>query len=151
MKYGYMLKNLRFKEYRNDNCYGIRNWFRPHNYTTVGYVKKFAMMMAFTCFFYESNAQPIVLSIIQIGEIVRFCLTWPFATKWRNIYRLVLEIVLLAIFALFYFIELVVYYLIRSTDPVWATWFYMFGWITLGLVFAYNIGFAVLACINLWQ
>ena len=152
VKYGHMLKNIKYLEYRNDgNCYGFRNWFRPYNYTTVGYVKKFAMMMAFTSFYYESFAQPIALCIIQIGEIVRFCLTWPYAAKWRNIVRLVLEIILLAIFALIYFIQLIVYNLIRGADPVWATWFFMFGWIALGLVFIYNIGFIVLACINLWQ
>lgn len=152
VRYGHMLRNIRFLEYRNDErCYGFRNWFRPYNYATVGYVKKFAMMMAFTCFYYESFAQPIALLVIQIGEIVRLCLTWPYASKWRNIYRLVLEIILLAIFALIYFIQLIVYNLIRGADPVWATWFFLFGWIALVLVFVYNIGFLVLACINLYQ
>lgn len=151
-KYGAMLRFIRFSEYPEEQkCWSFRLWFRPYNYHTLSYVKKFAMMMAFTAFYYETFAQPIALVVIQVGEIVRFCLTWPFNAKWRNVYRLTLELILLTIFALVYFIELIVYNLIRGTDQVWATWFFMFGWITLGLVIAYNLGFLVLGCINLVQ
>ena len=52
------------------------------------------MMLAFPLFFYHGYAQISVLIVVQAFEILRFIITWPYNTKWRNIYRLVLEIVL---------------------------------------------------------
>lgn len=152
IKYGYMLKNLKFMEYDDKaSCWNVRNWLRPYNYHTLSYVKKFAMMMAFTCFYYQGFAQPIALVIVQVGEIVRFCLTWPYRHRWRNIYRLVLECILLVIFGLIYFIQLIVYNLIRGADATWATWFFMFGWVAFSLIMVYNFGFLILAFTNLVQ
>jgi hypothetical protein len=64
---------------------------------------------------------------------------------------LILEVMQLAIFALIYFMQLIVYNLMRGTNQVWATWFFLFGWIALGVLILYNVGFIVLAFINLWQ
>lgn len=99
-KYGSILKNIRFQEYKFD--YGCssacRNWLKPYNYHTMSYVKKLLMMLTFPIFYYSGQAQIICLVVIQVGEVVRFCITWPFSKKWRNVYRLLLEIVLLLIF-----------------------------------------------------
>lgn len=65
-------------------------WFRPHNYHIQSYVKKFLMMLTFPLFYDYGYAQVIVLMVIQSFEIARFCFVWPYNTKWRNIYRLVL-------------------------------------------------------------
>lgn len=106
-KYGSILKNIRFEEYKFD--YGCssacRNWLKPYNYHTMSYVKKLLMMLTFPIFYYSGQAQIICLVILQVGEVVRFCLTWPFSKKWRNIYRLLLEIVLLLIFCIVFAIS----------------------------------------------
>jgi hypothetical protein len=147
-----MLRFIRFSEYpEEERCWSLKLWIRPYNYHTISYVKKFAMMMALTTFYSEAFAQPLVLVAIQVCEIIRFCFTWPFCSKWRNVYRLVLELILLTIFGLIYFIGLIVYNLIRGSDPQWAAWFFMFGWIALALIMLYNLGFLVLACINAYQ
>lgn len=71
----------------------------------MSYVKKLLMMLTFPIFYYSGQAQIICLVILQVGEVVRFCLTWPFSKKWRNIYRLLLEIVLLLIFCIVFAIS----------------------------------------------
>lgn len=46
--------------------------------------------------------------------------------------------------------QLIVYNLIRGTDAVWATWFFLFGWVGFALVMFYNCGWMALGCINLY-
>lgn len=98
-KYGSLLKNIRYQEASAyGKCLPIRAYFQPQCYHVVSYVKKLLMMLAFP-FFYETG--DIVLGVligIQLLEIARFCLTWPFAKRWRNWLRLVLELTLLAVF-----------------------------------------------------
>jgi hypothetical protein len=66
------------------------------------------MMLAFPLFFYHGYAQIIVLMVVQFFEILRFLVTWPYNVKWRNVYRLVLELILLLIFCMILFIRLIV-------------------------------------------
>jgi hypothetical protein len=63
------------------------------------------MMLTFAVFYTDGDFQVMVLTVLQVGEIVRFCLTWPFAKKWRNVYRLVMEFVLLGVFAVVFAIQ----------------------------------------------
>ena len=109
VKYSYYLKWLRFDDEKNENNqWGIfRTWFRPHNYHIQSYIKKFLMMIAFPLFFYHGYAQIAVLIVVQAFEILRFVITWPYNTKWRNVYRLVLEAILLTIFCLMKIIRVI--------------------------------------------
>lgn len=75
-----------------------RYWFRPYNYHILSYYKKLIMIASLPIFYHITHAQPAVLCLIQAAEIARFCFIWPFATKLRNVVRLVLECVLLGFF-----------------------------------------------------
>lgn len=90
-KYGSILKNIRYQEASSyGTCLPIRAYFQPQCYHIVSYVKKLLMMLVFP-FFYDSGQAVLGLLVcIQLLEIVRFCVTWPFAKRWRNWLRLVL-------------------------------------------------------------
>lgn len=56
------------------------------------------MIASVPLFYHKTHAQPAVLIILQLAEIVRFCYVRPFCSLWRNAYRLTLELILLAFF-----------------------------------------------------
>lgn len=75
-----------------------KHWLRPYNYHILSYYKKLMMIVSLPIFYHTVHAQPAVLMALQIMEIVRLCLTWPYFRRWRNIYRLFLEVILLIFF-----------------------------------------------------
>ena len=90
-KYGNMLRNIRCENPRLDKgCIPARGFFRPTNYHALSYIKKMLMMATFPLFYSDGEIALIVLSMIQLGEVVRFAATWPFAKTWRNVFRLIL-------------------------------------------------------------
>ena len=111
-KYGCYLSHLRYEESLGsiqaigDNYLGgsaswsPKIWFRPYNYHILSFYKKFLMMVSLPLFHEHIYAQISVLIILQVMEIVRFCLTMPFTSKLKNLFRLSMEIVLLLIFVL---------------------------------------------------
>ena len=56
------------------------------------------MMVSLPIFHEHIHAQILCLITLQILEIIRFCLTWPYCSIKRNIFKLVLEAILLTIF-----------------------------------------------------
>ena len=55
-------------------------------------------MISLPLFYTTRNAQIGVLMVIQLFEIARFIVVWPFKSKIRNFIRLALEICLMAFF-----------------------------------------------------
>lgn len=56
------------------------------------------MMVSLPIFYSTRNAQIGVLMAIQLFEIIRFIVVWPFKSKVRNIIRLSLECCLMIFF-----------------------------------------------------
>ena len=152
MRYSFYLKYIRFNRegYDTGKCSILKYLMRPHNYHIISYIKKMMMMLALPLFYNYVYAQISALILIQIIEIVRLSITWPYTSKWRNVVRLVLESVLLALFGVILVLQLVIVYIVseNSTSDVWAQLFFVVGWVGFGLVFAYNLGFLVCFCIN---
>ena len=48
------------------------------------------MIVSLPLFYHTTHAQAGVLCLLQLLEIIRFVVIWPFYKNWRNIYRLVL-------------------------------------------------------------
>lgn len=108
------------------------------------------MMLTFAIFYTDGDFQVMVLSFLQVGEIVRFCLTWPFAKLWRNVYRLVLEIVLLSVFAVVFAIQKIALNIYGNTPTnEMVRLYFNMGWIGFGLVLIFNVGFLILMFIDM--
>lgn len=106
-KYGSLLKNIRYQESSAyGSCLPFRAYFQPQCYHIVSYIKKLLMMLTFPLFYEQGNIVLGVLTAIQLLEIVRFCVTWPFAKRWRNWLRFALELVLLSVFLIVLAIQL---------------------------------------------
>jgi len=56
------------------------------------------MIISLPIFYESKNWQAWVLVLLQCLEIVRFILTKPYYKKWRNVYRFILELLLLFFF-----------------------------------------------------
>lgn len=111
-------------------------------------------MLSFPLFYRFGFAQIIVLMVLQGFEILRFLITWPYNSKWRNIYRLVLESVLMTIFAMVLFIQLIVARLTSGNieqAETYASMFFVIGWVAFVLVYIFNLGFFALFCMNWFQ
>ena len=67
-----------------------RHLFRTYNYHLLSYYKKFLMIVSLPIFYDYQMTQIGVLIALQVMETVRFCLTWPYISRRRNIYKLVL-------------------------------------------------------------
>ena len=100
-------------------------------------------MIALPIFYSAKNAQVTVLIIIQIMEIVRFLIIWPFHEKVRNYIRLALELCLLIFFG-----SIIIQALklpdIMSGDQLLIApaveIYYAIGWVGFAMVFVFNIG-----------
>lgn len=150
-KYGSLLKNIRFQEaaaYRK--CLPIRAYFQPQLYHVVSYIKKLLMMLAFP-FFYDSGSTVLaVLIALQCLEIGRFCLTWPFAKRWRNWMRLALEIILLLVFILVFAIQGASLLIFGSNPPAGTIRaYYDLGWAAFALVLIFNFSYFFLCIFDL--
>jgi hypothetical protein len=110
------------------------------------------MIVSLPLFYDTNHAQAIMLCLLQLMEIVRFLVVWPFYRQWRNIVRLCLECAL----GMFFFCVLIQTFLIREimvnnpdTLPNAVRLFYRFGWAGFGLVFFFNSSFIVLLLYDL--
>jgi hypothetical protein len=63
---------------------------RPYNYHLLAYYKKFLMILSVPMFLPYPTFLNGVLLGLQLLETIRFCLSWPFVSTCRNIYRLFL-------------------------------------------------------------
>lgn len=150
-KNGSILRNMRHEDITlGKGCMPVRSFFKPHSYHIVSYIKKILMMLTFPLFYSNGKIALIILFIIQLGEIIRFCLTWPFAKRWRNICKLILEFILLFIFGTVYAIQQVTLVIFGSDPPPESIRLYFnLGWIGFGLIMIFNFGYFVLCIIDL--
>lgn len=151
-KYGTILKNIRFMEFDyQKGCMPIKGFFRPHAYHIVAYVKKLLMMLTFPLFYVSGNTALLLLMVIQVFEIIRFCLTWPYAKRWRNITRLCLDVTLLLVFGTVYAIQIISTEIFGTqASPDSVRLYFLLGWIGFGLVMIFNFAYFILVCIDLY-
>ena len=109
------------------------------------------MILSLPIFYEYQKTQIGVLIALQVMETVRFCLTWPYISRKRNIYKLVLEIVLL----LFFVISLVQAVLISRIQQnqldTLSQSIYLYnltGWIGVVCIFFFNLSYFLLLLIN---
>jgi hypothetical protein len=106
------------------------------------------MIVSLPLFYHTIHAQVTVLCLLQLSEIVRFIVIWPFYKRWRNIFRLILECAL-QMFFICVFIQgfLVQEIMMNNSDTLKNAiqMFYKFGWVGFGLVFFFNCGFISLS------
>lgn len=131
-----------------------KHWFRPYNYHILSYYKKLMMVISLPLFYDTIHAQAGVLIFLQLMEILRFIFTWPYHKKWRNIFRLVLELVLLT----FFVSVLIQGFVVRDimlNDPNTIeksiTTFYQLGWVGFVTVFVFNLSFVALMFFDLYK
>lgn len=56
------------------------------------------MMISLPLFYAIPHAQMSMLVFIELLEIVRLLIVWPFASKLRNIFKLSMELIILTYF-----------------------------------------------------
>lgn len=152
MKYGSILKNIRFEEFDyKKGCIPIKAYFRPHSYHIVSYVKKLLMMLTFPLFYVSGNTALCVLMVVQALEIARFCLTWPFAKRWRNILRLCLDVVLLLIFIVVFAIQIISVLIFGTAATAEnVKMYFLLGWIGFVFIMIFNFTYFIICCIDLY-
>lgn len=153
IRYGSLLKSIRFEQYDVKKPWSPKQWFRPYNYHILSFYKKLMMIASVPLFYHKTHAQPVLI-ILQIAEIIRFCYVRPFCSVWRNVYRLLLELVLLA----FFFCVLIEGFLmhqimLNNADTLVDTVnkFYTVGWIGFGLVFLFNASFLFIMLLDMFR
>lgn len=127
---------------------------RPHNYHILSYIKKFLMMLTFPFFYHFSFLQISILIVLQAGELVRIAVSKPYLQRWRNISKLLLESVLLLLFVLILFIELLIVLITNqgiNVNLTWAHLYFSIGWVCFGLIFAFNIGYFLIFVFNWYK
>jgi hypothetical protein len=100
------------------------------------------MMVALPIFYNTKNAQITTLIVIQSLEIIRFLIIWPFKTRFRNFFRLFLDLCLLTFFItiLIQSIELPDIMSGDNQRIVSAVEiYYSVGWVGFVMVFIFNI------------
>jgi hypothetical protein len=105
------------------------------------------MMFALAIFYERAEVQMAAIILIQIGEIIRFCLVWPFRSRLYNWFRLTLEIVLLTLFvcvlAYALLLQNIMSVPIEEASP-FVNSYYIVGWVALVLVLIFNSGFVLI-------
>ncbi len=100
-------------------------------------------MVALPIFYSTKGAQVTILIAIQLMEIIRFLVIWPFHSKIRNYIRLALELCLLLFFACI-LIQGLKLPDIMSGDQILivpaVNIYYTIGWVGFAMAFAFNIG-----------
>lgn len=109
------------------------------------------MIVSLPIFYDIEHMQPAILIILQLLEIARFIATKPYFARWRNVYRFVLEILLLFFFITVFINTYLITY-ITANDPdlnFYVRLYYDIGWVGFVLVFAFNCGFIILMFVDL--
>ena len=88
-KFSYFLRDLRFDEYPPLSQWTPRHMLRPYSYVVVGYIRLVLMACCIPLFQSFDYGCIGCLLFIQVLEICRFFLTWPYEPLWRNAYRAV--------------------------------------------------------------
>lgn len=109
------------------------------------------MVVSLPLFYDTTHAQISVLICLQLMEMIRFCVTWPFCRLWRNIYRLILECALMMFFITVLIQGFLIQEIMRNDDTLsyYITIYHRFGWVGFTFIFFFNIGFLVLLIVDI--
>ena len=125
----------------------MSHWFRPYNFHFLSYYKKFLMIIVLPLFYEEPYAQMGLLLLVELFEVVRVWVVWPFLSAKRNWLRLSLDVAL-ALFFLVHLIQIKLVNDIQSGDinqmELTVRAFQGLGWFGFVLVFYFNIAFIVM-------
>ena len=127
------------------------HWFRPYNYHFLSYYKKFCMLIALPIFYQVAYFQAAILMLIQLLEIIRFVKTNPFYSRWRTIFRFLLQLFIFLFFLIILILEVSIGKITDNASPTLnedVKHFYNLGWVGFSLVFGFNGGFLVLFFID---
>ena len=112
------------------------------------------MILSVPLFYAYPSVEMGILMAIQTFEIVRFCITWPFVSKCRNLVRLALEITLLLFFTTG-LIQCLNLSVMRSNNSSTlessVDLFNMAGWIGVATIIIFNVGCMLVILVNLIQ
>lgn len=151
-KYGSFLSKIRYQEYNINEEWSPKVWFRPYYYHFLSYYKKILMMCSLPLFHNFPHAQIGCLILLQLFEICRFCITWPYATIKRNVYKLAMEIVLLLIFVVVLVLGALSTEMMMnnpSTIEMIVSSYNTLGWIGLILVLFFNFSILLMMIVDL--
>lgn len=85
---------------------------------------------------------------------MRISISRPYLQRWRNIAKIFLEALLLLLFVLILFIELLVVFITNQSVNVNLTWahlYFVIGWIGFALVFVFNFGYFLIFTLNWYK
>ncbi len=105
------------------------------------------MIFAVAIFYEYPSYAAGALIFIQIFELIRFCISWPFASKNRNLILLGLEITILVFFFTVFLQTLYIEQISHNNMNTIASAtndFYLVGWIGFVCIFIFNISFFVI-------
>jgi hypothetical protein len=104
-------------------------------------------MIALPIFYFKAHAQIIALIFIQILEICRFLIIWPFRSNVRNFIRLGLELCLLGFFVSVVIQGFMVDEIMKNDNATLSNainLYYSVGWAGFVLVFVFNIAHLII-------
>ena len=143
-KYSFFLRDLRFEEYDSLSPWSAKHLLRPYNYKVFSFYRVLLIIAALPLFYGFSHGAITCLIVIQGLEIIRFLVIRPFSSLWRNLYQLILEVILLTFFIVYLADYIVVTELYVDPNAVTSadlSHYYNIGWAAAILIFIYNIGF----------
>jgi hypothetical protein len=151
-KYSFFLRDLRFEEYSASLAWTPRHMLRPYNYQILSCIRLILLVVALPIFHEYPYASLSCMMIVQFFEVLRLVLTWPYHSRWRNVFKLSLELTLLAIFCAYMFTYAMLQHIYENLNTVSESTiksFYVCGWVGMTLVFIYNISFVVYQLIDI--
>jgi hypothetical protein len=105
------------------------------------------MMIALPIFYFIAHAQISALIFIQILEVCRFLIVWPFKSNIRNFIRLGLELCLLGFFASVLIQGFMVLEIMKNDIATLSNainLYYSVGWAGFVLVFVFNVSHLII-------
>ena len=109
------------------------------------------MIISLPLFYSSPQWEACILIVLQLLELIRFCITKPYYARWRNLFRFCLEMLALIMFVVVFANTFILEQIILN-DPntvnMYITVFYNLGWLGFVSVWVFNIGFIVLCIID---
>ena len=151
-KYSFFLRDLKFEEYESLSPWSVSHLIRPYNYQILTIFRMLWIISALPLFYDFSHGPIGCLVAVQSLELIRFAVAWPYHAQWRNIYKLVLEVLLLGFFCLTLADDIIVNSLYVDPNSVTEgdiSRYYGIGWASFTCIMAYNIGFVIYLAVDI--
>ncbi len=126
------------------------HFLRPYNFEILSLIRLALILASLPLFQSITYGCITSLLVIQFLEIIRFLLSWPYYSNWRNFYKLGLEFVLFIIFALYLASDVLYRQGQLSTDMEIASQYQAIGWAGFIMLFIYNILYFFYLCIDIF-